>query len=157
APVDQQITANYFKYTEGGATHIGGPCEGDSGGPALLPSGAPQGQQVVVGTTSYGDSNCTSYGVSMRVTSQTGPGGFISTYRAGGPSSTSGSSSSGGPAGGGSTPATCDDADGNAGCCTSTGVVYFCPTGSTTLQQQTCTGGKVCGWNQAKNYYGCVA
>jgi MYXO-CTERM domain-containing protein len=80
APVDQDVTANYFQYSEGGSTHIGGPCEGDSGGPALLPAGAPQDQQFVVGTTSYGDANCRQYGVSMRVTSQTAPGGFISSY-----------------------------------------------------------------------------
>ena len=54
APVDQAVNANWFQYSEGGATHIGGPCEGDSGGPALLPAGVPQAQQTVVGTTSYG-------------------------------------------------------------------------------------------------------
>jgi MYXO-CTERM domain-containing protein len=94
APVDQLVTTTYFQYTEGGSTHIGGPCEGDSGGPALLPAGAPQAQQKVVGTTSYGDQACTQYGVSMRVTSQTGPGGFITTYLSGTTSSTSSSSTS---------------------------------------------------------------
>jgi len=82
APVDQSVTSTYFQYTEGGTTHIGGPCEGDSGGPALLPAGAAQSQQKVVGTTSYGDQNCRQYGVSMRVTSATGAGGFISNYLA---------------------------------------------------------------------------
>jgi secreted trypsin-like serine protease len=85
APVDRAIDAKVFRYSEGGATHVGGPCEGDSGGPALLPAGAPQAEQQVVGTTSYGDETCTAYGVSMRVTSETGPGGFITTYLAGGP------------------------------------------------------------------------
>jgi hypothetical protein len=80
APVDQSVTSTYFQYTEGGNSHIGGPCEGDSGGPALLPAGAAQSAQKVVGTTSYGDPNCTQYGVSMRVTSATGSGGFISNY-----------------------------------------------------------------------------
>jgi Trypsin len=58
APVDQLVTADYIKYSEGG--NVGGPCSGDSGGPALLPAGAPQSQQTVVATTSYGDASCSS-------------------------------------------------------------------------------------------------
>jgi MYXO-CTERM domain-containing protein len=77
ARVDLAVDANDFRYTEGGSTHTGGPCEGDSGGPALLPAGAPEAQQRVVGTTSYGDPACKALGVSMRVTSQSGPGEFI--------------------------------------------------------------------------------
>ena len=79
--VDQQVTSLVIKYSEGGGR--GGPCSGDSGGPALLPAGAAQSSQTVVATTSYGDVNCASYGVSMRVSSETGPNGFITQYLAG--------------------------------------------------------------------------
>ncbi|MGC4116221.1 MAG: hypothetical protein QM765_16915 [Myxococcales bacterium] len=78
--IDQDVQSDYFEYTEGGVTHKGGPCEGDSGGPALLPSGVAQSQQRVVGVTSYGDQDCTNYGVSMRVASENSPGGFIYNY-----------------------------------------------------------------------------
>jgi len=163
APVDQQITAADFRYTEGGTTHIGGPCEGDSGGPALLPSGVPQAQQVVVGTTSYGDDACMSYGVSMRVTSETGPGGFISTYLASGPSSvssstgaSSASSSSSSGGGGSGAPTTCDGAGGDIGCCTPAGALYFCAPGQASLEYLPCHGGKTCGWDAADGYYACV-
>jgi hypothetical protein len=82
APVDQKVTAQYFQYTEGGTQKIAGPCSGDSGGPALLPAGAAQASQVVVGTTSYGDQSCTQYGVSMRVTAESATSGFIGAYLA---------------------------------------------------------------------------
>jgi hypothetical protein len=42
----------------------GGPCSGDSGGPALVEIG---GQEYVAGVTSYGDQNCTYFGVSTKV------------------------------------------------------------------------------------------
>jgi hypothetical protein len=119
APVDTEVTATTFTYDEGGG--IGGPCEGDSGGPALLPVGAAQAAQTVVGTTSYGTSKCQpsgSTGVDMRVTSATGADGFISTYLgiAGGVSS---SSSSG--TGGGTTAATTGTGAGTTGTGTTSG------------------------------------
>jgi len=42
----------------------GGPCSGDSGGPALL---VVEGQEYVVGVTSYGGENCSLYGCSTKV------------------------------------------------------------------------------------------
>lgn len=42
----------------------GGPCAGDSGGPSLT---VVNGVEYVSGVTSYGDQNCTQYGVSGRV------------------------------------------------------------------------------------------
>jgi hypothetical protein len=45
----------------------GGPCEGDSGGPAFFSIG---GVEYLAGATSYGDQMCASYGVSMRVSSE---------------------------------------------------------------------------------------
>jgi hypothetical protein len=42
----------------------GGPCSGDSGGPALV---VRNGQEYVAGITSYGDQNCTLYGCSTKV------------------------------------------------------------------------------------------
>jgi MYXO-CTERM domain-containing protein len=49
-----------FEYSQGG----GGPCSGDSGGPAFILRG---GTEYVAGVTSYGDPNCTQYGVSTMV------------------------------------------------------------------------------------------
>jgi hypothetical protein len=91
APVDQSLTTLILQSTQGGTSHIQGVCEGDSGGPALTPAGAPQAQQKVAGTTSYGDSSTcatNSMNVCMRVTSETGPGGFITNYLADTPSGT---------------------------------------------------------------------
>jgi MYXO-CTERM domain-containing protein len=61
----------------------GGPCSGDSGGPALVQPGTPQAQQLVVGVTSYGDVNCAQYGVSGRVSGVYN--GFIGPYLNGQP------------------------------------------------------------------------
>src|SRR5580704_3537063 len=83
APVNLQLTTTILQSSQGGPTDIMGVCEGDSGGPALVPAGAPQSQQMVVGTTSTGDAtSCASNteNTCMRVTSETGPGGFITTY-----------------------------------------------------------------------------
>jgi hypothetical protein len=53
----------------------GGPCSGDSGGPAFMFRSA---QEYVVGVTSYGDPGCSEYGVSTKVdASQTWIDGFI--------------------------------------------------------------------------------
>ena len=157
APVNLAVAADTFSYNEGGG--IGGPCEGDSGGPALLPSGAAQSTQRVVGTTSYGSSKCQpagSTGVDMRVTSATGPGGFITTFLGGTSSSSSSSSSSSTSSSSGGAPGTCSEADGTTGCCAGN-IPYYCASGSTTVPATTCTGTKVCGWNASKGYYACVA
>jgi secreted trypsin-like serine protease len=53
-------TATQFSYTPASS----GPCLGDSGGPAFIIRNT---TPYVAGTTSYGDSNCTVYGVSNRV------------------------------------------------------------------------------------------
>jgi uncharacterized protein (TIGR03382 family) len=162
--INTAVGANTFSYTEGMATpNRGGPCEGDSGGPALVPPGVPQSQQKVVGTTSYGSAKCQpagSTGVDMRVISQTGMGGFIASYL-GLTGSGDAGSTSGGDAGTGTgtVPTTCAEADGNPGCCIGN-TIYFCATGATpTLTTQTCTGTKVCGWKTTStgSYYGCVA
>ncbi len=42
----------------------GGPCSGDSGGPAFI---FRNGNEYIAGITSYGDQNCTQYGVSTKV------------------------------------------------------------------------------------------
>ena len=83
APVNQQLTSLVLESSQGGASHIQGVCEGDSGGPALFPAGVPQAQQKVVGTTSFGDSSTCAQNttnVCMRVTSEIGATGFITTY-----------------------------------------------------------------------------
>ncbi len=53
-------TATQISYSQG---TDGGPCSGDSGGPAFIYRG---GTPYVGGLTSYGDSGCTIYGVSTR-------------------------------------------------------------------------------------------
>ncbi|MBW2700716.1 MAG: trypsin-like serine protease [Deltaproteobacteria bacterium] len=50
-------------YTQGFAQGEGGPCFGDSGGPAFV---VRNGTTYVGGMTSYGDSSCAEYGVSTR-------------------------------------------------------------------------------------------
>ncbi len=49
-------------------------CSGDSGGPAIATIA---GVETVIGTVSYGDQNCTQYGVDMRTDYN---GAFIATY-----------------------------------------------------------------------------
>jgi hypothetical protein len=86
--VDLSLTALVFQFSQGGASHIPGTCDGDSGGPSLLPAGQPQAQQVVVGVQSYGNaSTCASetLGGASRVLSEIGPGQFITSYLADAP------------------------------------------------------------------------
>jgi hypothetical protein len=51
-----------FEYIQ--TPDVGGPCQGDSGGPAFVGTGA---NKRVAGVTSYGDADCTIFGVSTRV------------------------------------------------------------------------------------------
>ncbi len=65
--VDQQLDAVYSEtiyYTQAS----GGPCSGDSGGPAYYEVG---GTWYVAGVTSYGDWACKTYGVSTKVDAYT--------------------------------------------------------------------------------------
>ncbi len=55
-----EVAARAFSYSQGN----GGPCSGDSGGPAFL---LRSGTEYVAGVTSYGDYNCTDFGVSTSV------------------------------------------------------------------------------------------
>jgi MYXO-CTERM domain-containing protein len=89
-----------ISYQEGGGTP--GPCEGDSGGPALIPAGAAQSSQHIVALTSFGQTtNCGAQdtGTSSRVSSEIGSGKFITEFLNDNPQGTaagSGSTSSGG-------------------------------------------------------------
>jgi secreted trypsin-like serine protease len=86
--VDQQLTSLLLLFSQGGANHVPGTCEGDSGGPSLLPAGAAQSQQVITGVQSYGNaSSCTqeTLGGASRVSSAIGTGQFITSYLAGTP------------------------------------------------------------------------
>ena len=77
------LTSLTLQFNQGGDADIPGTCEGDSGGPSLLPASASQAQQVVVAVQSYGNSTACSgetIGVSSRVSSAIGPGGFITSY-----------------------------------------------------------------------------
>jgi hypothetical protein len=81
--LDLQLTATYLEFSQGGPDATPGTCDGDSGGPSLLPAGASQSGQVVVGVQSYGSAApCAqiTFGVASRVASAMGTGGFISSY-----------------------------------------------------------------------------
>ncbi len=54
------VVPHAFGYQQAG----GGPCSGDSGGPAFI---LRSGTEYVAGVTSYGDQNCTQFGVSTTV------------------------------------------------------------------------------------------
>jgi hypothetical protein len=77
------LTSGTLQFAQGGDADIPGTCDGDSGGPSLLPATASQAQQVVVGVQSYGNSTtCVgeTLGVASRVSSAIGPRGFITSY-----------------------------------------------------------------------------
>jgi hypothetical protein len=100
--VDLQLTNLLIEFSQGGPNQVPGTCEGDSGGPTLLPAGVAQAQQVIVGVQSFGNSSsCTgeTLGAASRVTSAIGPGGFITSYLAGTPIGVhaGGSAPAGGP------------------------------------------------------------
>jgi len=91
SPVDVSLTTLVAQSSQGGASDVPGLCEGDSGGPGLLPAGAAQSAQMVVMTTSYGSTaTCAANTMNTcsRVTSETGPGGFITNYLNDAPSGT---------------------------------------------------------------------
>jgi hypothetical protein len=86
--LDQELTSLVFEFSQGGANHIPGTCDGDSGGPSLVPAGAAQSQQTVVGVQSFGNaSSCAqeTLGGASRVSSEIGAGRFITSYLAGSP------------------------------------------------------------------------
>jgi secreted trypsin-like serine protease len=86
--LDQELTSLLLQFSQGGANHVAGTCEGDSGGPSLVPAGAAQSQQVITGVQSYGNaSSCAqeTLGVASRVASAIGSGQFITSYVAGTP------------------------------------------------------------------------
>lgn len=60
-----QVRTTEVEYDQGnGWNGTGGACNGDSGGPAFFERG---GEVYVAGVTSYGDLNCTDFGVSQKV------------------------------------------------------------------------------------------
>ena len=86
--VDQQLTSLILQFSQGGPNDIPGTCDGDSGGPSLLPAGVAQGQQVVVGVQSSGGmASCAqeTFGIASRVSSAIGAGQFITSYLGGAP------------------------------------------------------------------------
>ena len=59
------VRSTEVEYDQGnGGNGTGGACNGDSGGPAFFERG---GHTYVAGVTSYGDQNCTNFGVSTKV------------------------------------------------------------------------------------------
>ncbi len=105
----------------------GGPCSGDSGGPAFIDR---SGTAYVAGLTSYGDANCTVYGVSTRVDAYEG---WIATQLGEDGGGTDGSGTDGGGTDGGGTDGgstddcgdgvcdvgeSCDGRDGTTACST---------------------------------------
>ncbi len=96
----------------------GGPCSGDSGGPAFIDRGS---DTYVAGVTSYGDYYCTSYGVSTRVAQYDS---WITSY--------TGTTSGGGSSGGGSSTTSCTGFDDSyTGTLTGTGDSAYEPDGTT--------------------------
>jgi trypsin len=83
------LTNVAVEFNQGGSTDIPGTCDGDSGGPSLLPAGVAQAQQVIVAVQSYGGDVTTcaaeTYGVGSRVISEIGVGAFITSYLANAP------------------------------------------------------------------------
>jgi hypothetical protein len=86
--VDEALTPLVIEFSQGGPDATPGTCDGDSGGPSLLPATAAQAEQVVVAVQSYGsNASCAdiTFGVGSRVSSAMGTGGFIASYLAGAP------------------------------------------------------------------------
>jgi hypothetical protein len=86
--VDQLLTPTLLEFSQGGANHVPGTCDGDSGGPSLLPAGVAQAQQVITAVQSFGNaSSCAqeTLGGASRVSSAIGTGQFITSYLAGSP------------------------------------------------------------------------
>jgi secreted trypsin-like serine protease len=108
-------SATQISYAQSGG--VGGPCSGDSGGPAFITRG---GQVYVGATTSYGDAGCTIYGVSNRADAFEGWIDDFIDAGSGGTTSSSSSSSSGGGAACGDgvcTPGeSCDGRNGTVSC-----------------------------------------
>jgi len=50
----------------------------------------------------------------------------------------------------------CSEVNGAVGCCAN-GESYYCSSSSSTVKAETCSGGKVCGWDATTSEYGCVA
>ena len=80
-----------------------------------------------------------------------GSGGSPHSSSASSASSSSASSSSGSP---GAVPTDCAQADGTVGCCTSTGVLYYCDS-TNQLLHLTCPSDMPCGWD-GQQMYQCV-
>ncbi len=94
------VWSEQIYYTQGN----GGPCSGDSGGPAFFDR---NGDIFVVGVTSYGDAQCRSYGVSTKVDAyESWILGYTGDLTSSGGGSSSGGSSSGGSSSGGTTTTT---------------------------------------------------
>ncbi len=111
-------SATQISYVQGD----GGPCFGDSGGPAFVVRG---GTTYVGGITSYGDSYCTIYGVSTRVdafeswiTTWIGDGGDSGTPGDGGAGDGGAGDGGAGTCGDGvcGTGESCDGRDGTSAC-----------------------------------------
>jgi hypothetical protein len=87
--VNLALTPSLVEFSQGGASHVPGTCNGDSGGPSLFPAGAPQSQQVVVAVQSFGSAGSTcaqeTFGGASRVSSEIGTGGFITAFLADAP------------------------------------------------------------------------
>ena len=118
-----QVWSEQIYYTQG----QGGPCSGDSGGPAFFER---NGEIYVAGVTSYGDWNCRSYGVSTKVDAyDSWITGYTGTLTGGGGSTGGGSTGGGGTT---TTPAGfCDGFDANfEGSLSGTGDYTYEPNGT---------------------------
>ncbi|MBC7792614.1 MAG: trypsin-like serine protease [Clostridia bacterium] len=154
-PISEVGTSQFAYETAGLNT-----CTGDSGGPAFFVD--PAGNFLLAGTTSYGDTYCTDYGVDTSVPSfksflgvtGTAPqaassgGGTGTGGGTGGGTGTGGGGENGGGTGGGcGTETFVGRCDGN--------VVTWCE--SSTVYQVNCASrNKVCGYSDVDGYNGCM-
>jgi V8-like Glu-specific endopeptidase len=137
--VIENISATQFEYSTPGKNT----CNGDSGGPAFLQH---NGDLYLAGVTSYGDQNCTQYGVDTRVDAYTSFTGVAGTTPGGG--------TGGGGTGGGGPTDPCQGETFNGRCNGDT--VIWCE--NQQVKQQNCASqSKVCGFSAQNNYFACIA
>lgn len=140
----ENISNTQFEYSTPGKNT----CNGDSGGPAFFQK---NGDLFLAGVTSYGDQNCTQYGVDTRVDAYTSFTGVTGVTPGSGGGTGGGGTGGGGSGGGSSDP--CQGETFNGRCNGNT--VIWCE--NSQVKQQNCASqNKVCGFSSQNNYFACI-